>query len=72
MIGDKAYDIDWLRQRIEAQGGAPNIPDTSNRKARHCCSKTLYKERNRVERFFNKIKPASPPALQSKLKTTSP
>ena len=22
----------------------------------HCFSKTLYKERNRVERFFNKIK----------------
>jgi transposase len=56
LLGDKAYDADWLRQRIEAQGAAPNIPDKSNRKERHCFSKTLYKERNRVERFFNKIK----------------
>ena len=56
LLGDKAYDADWLRQRIEAQGAAPNIPDKSNRKARHCFSKALYKERNRVERFFNKIK----------------
>ena len=56
ILGDKAYDADWLRQRIEAQGAAPNIPDKSNRKERHCFSKTLYKERNRVERFFNKIK----------------
>ena len=56
LLGDKAYDADWLRQRIEAQGAAPNIPDKSNRKERHCFSKALYKERNRVERFFNKIK----------------
>ena len=56
LLGDKAYDADWLRQQIEAQGAAPNIPDKSNRKEKHCFSKTLYKERNRVERFFNKIK----------------
>lgn len=56
LLGDKAYDADWLRQQIEAQGAAPNIPDKSNRKESHCFSKTLYKERNRVERFFNKIK----------------
>jgi transposase len=56
LLGDKAYDADWLRRQIEAQGAAPNIPDKSNRKDRHCFSKTLYKERNRIERFFNKIK----------------
>ena len=56
LLGDKAYDADWLRRQIEAQGAAPNIPDKSNRKEKHCFSKTLYKERNRVERFFNKIK----------------
>jgi transposase len=56
LLGDKAYDADWLRQRIEAQGAAPNTPDKSNRKEMHCFSKTLYKERNRFERFFNKIK----------------
>ena len=56
LLGDKAYDADWLRQRIEAQGATPNIPDKSNRKEKHCFSNTLYKERNRVERFFNRIK----------------
>ncbi len=56
LLGDKAYDANWLRQQIEAQGAAPNIPDKSNRKENHCFSKTLYKERNLVERFFNKIK----------------
>ena len=55
LLGDKAYDADWLRRQIEAQGAAPNIPDKSNRKEKHCFSKALYKERNRVERFFNRI-----------------
>ena len=37
-------------------GAAPNIPDRVNRKHRHCFSKVLYKQRNHVERFFNRIK----------------
>ncbi len=56
LLGDKGYDADWIREKIEAQNAAPNIPDKSNRREKHCFSKTLYKERNRVERFFNKIK----------------
>jgi transposase len=56
VLADKAYDANWIRALIEQQGAAPNIPDRSNRKERHCFSKALYKERNRVERFFNRIK----------------
>jgi transposase len=56
ILADKACDADWIRRRIEDQGAVPNIPDRSNRKHRHCFSKTLYKERNLVERFFNKLK----------------
>ncbi len=56
ILGDKAYDADWIRRQIEDQGAAPNIPDRSNRTQRHCFSKTLYKHRNLVKRFFNKIK----------------
>ena len=56
VLGDKGYDADWVRAQIEEQGAAPNIPDKSNRKEKHCFSKALYKHRNQVERFFNKIK----------------
>ncbi len=56
VLGDKTYDADWIGGRIQVQGAAPNIPDKVNRRGRHCFSKTLYKERNRVERFFNRIK----------------
>ena len=56
ILGDKAYDADWIRETIETQGATANIPDKVNRKHRHRFSKTLYRERNHVERFFNKIK----------------
>lgn len=56
VLGDRAYDADWIRDLLEAQGVAPNIPDKCNRKHRHAFSQTLYRERNRIERFFNKIK----------------
>ena len=56
MLADKAYDADWLRRAIEAKGAAPNIPSKQNRRWKACFSNTLYRERNRVERFFNRIK----------------
>jgi transposase len=56
VLADKAYDADWLRRAIEAQGAAPNIPSMRHRRWKACFSRTLYRERNRVERFFNRIK----------------
>ena len=55
-LADKAYDADWLRRKIEAAGAAPNIPSMTHRKWKACFSRVLYKKRNRIERFFNKIK----------------
>ncbi len=57
VLGDKAYDAGNIRDLIEDQGAVPNIPAKSNRKWRPCFSKTLYRERNQVERFFSKLKP---------------
>ena len=51
-----AYDGNAIRDLIEGQGAGPNIPAKSNRKWRPCFSKTLYRERNQVERFFSKLK----------------
>jgi transposase len=56
VLADKAYDGNAIRGLIEGQGAVPNIPAKSNRKWRPCFSKTLYRERNRVERFFSKLK----------------
>ena len=54
MLGDKAYDANGIRDLIEAQGAVPNIPAKSNRKWKPCFSKTLYRQRNLIERFFSK------------------
>jgi transposase len=56
VLADKAYDGNSIRDLIEAQGAVPNIPAKSNRKWKPCFSKTLYRERNQVERFFSKLK----------------
>jgi transposase len=56
VLGDKAYDGNAIRELIESQGAVPNIPTKSNRKWKPCFSKTLYRERNQVERFFSKLK----------------
>jgi transposase len=56
VVGDKAYDADWIRAQIKAQGAIANIPNKSNRIHRYRWKKALYRERNLIERFFNRIK----------------
>jgi len=56
VIADKGYDADRVRTHIRAQGAIPNIPNRSNRKKRYRWKKALYRQRNHVERFFNKLK----------------
>ena len=56
VLADRAYDADWLRNLVFEQGGWANIPPKTNRKSPICFSPWLYKQRNLVERFFNKLK----------------
>jgi transposase len=56
VIADKAYDADNIRAHIRHQGAVPNIPNRFNRKTKYRWTKALYRERNRVERFFNRLK----------------
>ena len=56
VIADKGYDADRIRAHIRAQGAIPNIPKKSNRKKRFRWKKSVYRQRNHVERFFNRLK----------------
>ena len=56
IIADKGYDADRVRIHIRAQGAIPNIPNRSHRKRKYRWKKAIYRERNHVERFFNKLK----------------
>ena len=56
VIADKGYDANRVRAHIRAQGAIPNIPNRSNRTKKFRWNKVLYRQRNHVERFFNKLK----------------
>jgi len=55
-IGDKGYDANTLEAKIIQQGSQLVIPPKRNRKTPRAYDKDLYKERNLIERFFNKLK----------------
>ena len=56
LLADKAYDIDAFRAELKSSGVTPVIPSKSNRLNPSEHDKHIYKERNVVERFFQKIK----------------
>lgn len=56
VIADKGYDSDALVETLEARQITPVISPKANRKVPRACDFALYRERNLVERFFNKIK----------------
>src|SRR5438270_5826824 len=56
LLADRGYDADWIRALVRQHGAWANIPPKRNRTEALCFSPYLYKPRNLVERFFNKIK----------------
>ena len=55
-IGDKGFDSKKLIDYIESRGAQAVIPPRSNLKDQRAFDRHLYKERNLVERFINRIK----------------
>ena len=56
VLADRGYDADWIRELAMKKGAWANIPPKSNRIDPICFSPYLYRARNQVERFFNRIK----------------
>ena len=56
LLGDKGYDSNAIRETAAKRNCWANIPNRSNRKERFAFSPWLYRQRNLVERFFNRIK----------------
>lgn len=56
VIADKGYDSDAFVATIKASGATPVIPPRSSRKTPRDYDKDIYKERNLVERLFQKLK----------------
>jgi transposase len=56
LVADKGYDSRALREWLEARGTRPVIPPRSYRKVQYACDRTVYKQRNIIERMFCRLK----------------
>jgi transposase len=56
ILADKAYDNNDLRQFIADRQAKAVIPSTRSRKVPIPHDEDAYKDRNRIERCFNKLK----------------
>lgn len=56
LLADAAYDSDALRQSLASRGAWANVKPMPRRLNGPAFSRFLYRLRNRIERFFNKLK----------------
>lgn len=56
ILADRAYDSNRIVEYIESESAKAVIPSRKNRKTERDYDKEVYKNRNQIERFFNKIK----------------
>ena len=56
VLVDKGYDSQEIFDHIETMGAVAVIPSKSNRKRQRSHDKTLYRQRNRIERCLSRLK----------------
>jgi len=56
LIADRGYDSDWFRDGLADRGIEPCIPSRKNRRRPIDYDTRRYKQRNRVERMFGRLK----------------
>lgn len=56
LLGDRAFDVDWLRAELDTRGATAVIPPKSNRKDRIDYDSDIYRWRHLIENFFAKLK----------------
>ena len=56
VLADKAYSCEQIRCYLQEHGAGACIPDKVNFRLKHTFDAELYKQRNIVERFFQRIK----------------
>lgn len=56
VVADRAYDSDAVLDLIRQAGARAHIPSLSRRLVQRSVDHATYRERNLVERFFNRLK----------------
>lgn len=56
VLADKGYDSGAILEHVATMGAVAVIPPKSNRKLQRNYDRTVYKQRNRIERCFSRLK----------------
>ncbi len=56
VLADKGYDTDRVLAGVQGLGAQVVIPSKQNRRVERAIDRNLYRDRNKVERFFNRLK----------------
>ena len=56
LVADRGYDARAIIELVESHGGRAHIPTCRDRKVQRSVDHALYRQRNLIERFFNKLK----------------
>ena len=56
LVGDRAFDADWLLEEVAGRGAEAVIPPKANRKEPREHDREVYRWRRRIENFFARIK----------------
>jgi transposase len=56
LLGDKAFDNDWLRRELDGRGALAGIPPKADRARRIACDFDIYRWRHLIENFFCSLK----------------
>jgi transposase len=56
LIADRGYDARAIIDLVEARGGRAHILTSRDRKVQRSVDHFIYRQRNLIERFFNKLK----------------
>lgn len=56
VVADRGYDYADVRQRIHAAGSRAHVPTTRQKRAQISVDPTFYRQRNLIERCFNRLK----------------
>jgi transposase len=56
LVADRGYDAQHLIDLAQSRGATAHIPTQRDRKVQRSVDQAIYRKRNLVERFFNKLK----------------
>ena len=55
LLGDRAFDVDWIRADLDARGAVAVVPPKASRKGHFDFGRAMYGRRHLIENTFAKL-----------------